>query len=131
MSSGKPPEFFFDRSLGKITAARLRESGYVIHLIADHYPRDADNVPDETWIAEGCSHGWALLTKDKRIRYRAIELAALHPGHLFCLVSGNLTISEMSEVWLNAMPRVLRAVHDRPSGFWHVYRNGTIRQMWP
>ena len=105
MSSGKPPEFFFDRSLGKITAARLRESGYVIHIIADHYPRDADNVPDETWIAEGCSHGWALLTKDKRIRSRAIELAAL--------------------------PRVLRAVHDRPSGFWHVYRNGTIRQMWP
>jgi hypothetical protein len=131
MYSGKPPEFFFDRSLGKITAARLRNAGYVVHRIADHYPHDADDIPDQTWIAEGCSHGWALLTKDKRIRYRASELAALHTGHLFCLVSGNLTISEMSIVWLNAMPRMLRAIRDHQTGFWHVYRDGTIRQMWP
>lgn len=69
MSSAERPEFFLDRSLGKTTASRLREAGFVIHLIADHYPDDASDIPDEEWIAEGCSNGWVLLTKDKRIRW--------------------------------------------------------------
>lgn len=96
MSSAERPEFFLDRSLGKTTASRLRDAGYVVHLIADHYPNDASDIPDEDWIAEGCSHGWVLLTKDKRIRYRAAELEALQEGHLFCLASGTMNIDEMT-----------------------------------
>jgi PIN domain-containing protein len=72
MFSAERPEYFLDRSLGKETASRLRDAGYVIHLIADHYPRDASDIPDEDWIAEGCSNRWVLLTKDKRIRYRLL-----------------------------------------------------------
>lgn len=51
MSSAERPEFFLDRSLGKKTASGLREAGYVVHLVADHYPNDAEDVPDEDWIA--------------------------------------------------------------------------------
>ena len=131
MSSVEPPEFFLDRSLGKITASRLRQAGYVVHLIAEHYPTDASTVPDETWIAEGCSHDWVLLTKDKRIRYRAEELAALQAGHLFCLSGGNLNIEEMARALLSAMPRISRAARSQPTGFWHVYRDGRIKRMWP
>lgn len=131
MSSAERPEFFLDRSLGKITASRLRESDYVVHLIAERYRTDANDIPDETWIAEGCSRGWVLLTKDKRIRYRADELGALQAGHLFCLAGGNLNIAEMSQALLDAMPRIARAVRSQPTGFWHVYRDGTIRRMWP
>src|SRR5680860_1461811 len=104
MSSVSPPEFFFYRSLGKITAQRLRDAGCTVHLIADFYPTDAKDIPDETWIAEGCSRGWVLLTKDQRIRYRAAELASLQEGHLFCLASGNMNIDEMAEAFVNAMP---------------------------
>jgi PIN like domain len=68
MSFAKPPEFFFDRSLGKASAAHLRNHGWIVHLIADHYDGDAEDVADEEWIAEGCSRGWLLLTKDKKIR---------------------------------------------------------------
>jgi hypothetical protein len=82
MSSAERPEFFLDRSLGRTTASRLREAGYVVHLIADHYVDDASDIPDEEWITEGCANGWVLLTKDKRIRYRAEELEALQEGHL-------------------------------------------------
>lgn len=131
MSSAGPPEFFLDRSLGKTPANQLREAGYLVHLIAEHYPADATKIPDETWIAEGCSRGWALLTKDKRIRYRAEELAALHRGHLFCLSGGNMGVDMMSQALLSAMPRIARAVATQRTGFWHVYRDGTIRRMWP
>jgi hypothetical protein len=64
--------------------------------MADHYPDDASDVPDEEWISEGCSNGWVLLTKDKRIRYQAAELEVLRESHLFCLVSGNMNIAEMT-----------------------------------
>jgi hypothetical protein len=131
MSSAERPEFFLDRSLGRITASRLREAGYVVHLIADRYPDDASNVPDEEWIAEGCSNGWILLTKDKRIRYRAAELEALQEGHLFCLVSGNVDINGMTRAFLEALPKIERVARQEPVGFWHVYRDGKITRMWP
>jgi hypothetical protein len=38
MSSARQPEFFFDRSLGKASATRLRKRGWIIHLIAEFYP---------------------------------------------------------------------------------------------
>ena len=92
MSSDKPPEFFLHRSLGKTSASRLRAAGHVVHLIADYYPRDAQEIGDAEWIAEGCRRGWTLLTKDRRIRYRTDELGALTSGHLFCLADGNVTL---------------------------------------
>jgi PIN like domain len=131
MSSAERPEFFLDRSLGRTTAARLREAGCVVHLIADLHPDDASEVPDEKWIAEGCSHGWVLLTKDKRIRYRAQELEALHAGHLFCLASGNMDIDGMTQAFLHALPKIERVIREEPVGFWHVYHDGQIRRMWP
>ena len=98
MSYDKPPECFFDRSLGKASATRLRDRGWIIHLIAEFYQDDAADIADEEWIAEGCSRSWILLTKHKKIRYRSHELGALESGHLFCLPSGN----QGSTRWLSA-----------------------------
>lgn len=131
MSSDRPPEFFFDRSLGKESARLLRAMGHVVHLVADLYPDDAQSIPDQQWIAEGCERGWVLLTKDKRIRYRADELAALQNGHLFCLSDGNANLDAISGAFGAAMPAILRAVRRHPLGFWHVHANGTIKKMWP
>ena len=72
-----------------------------------------------------------MLTKDKRIRYRAAELEALQQGHLFCLVSGNMNIDDMTQALQDALPRIERAVQSEPIGFWHVYRSGGIKRMWP
>jgi hypothetical protein len=130
MSSARQPEFFLDRSLGKNTAQGLRDGGHAVHLITDFYDDDAKDVPDEVWIADGCSRGWILLTKDKRIRYRARELAALN-GQLFCLVSGNASIAAMTTSFLAAMPRIARSVEHDAAGFWHVYADGSIKRMWP
>lgn len=80
MSFDRPPEYFFDRSLGKASATRLRDRGWIVHLIAEFYEDDAADIADEEWIAEGCSRGWILLTKDKKIRYRSHELGALDSG---------------------------------------------------
>jgi PIN like domain len=131
MSSDKPPEFFLDRSLGKTSASRLRKAGRVVHLIAEYYPRDAQDIGDAEWIAEGCRRGWILLTKDRRIRYRTGELAAITSGHLFCLADGNATLDQITQRFLNAMPAIHRAVRNTETGFWHVHEGGRITRMWP
>lgn len=131
MSSARPPEYFFDRSLGKASAGRLRDQGWIVHLIADFYRDDAADVADEEWIAEGCSRGWLLLTKDKKIRYRANELSALDSGHLFCLVSGNLALNEMAQRFVTAEQAMVRASRRHTVGFWHVHDQGRITKMWP
>lgn len=126
-----PSEFFFDRSLGKVSARLLRDRGWTIHLIADFYERDAARIGDEEWISEGCSRGWSLLTKDQKIRYRASQLAALGHGHLFCLANGNLPTREMAVRFQAARSKIERVVVYEPGGFWHVYEGGVIKLMWP
>lgn len=130
MSSDTPLEFFLDRSLGKATARHLREHGAVVHLIADCYSDDAQNIEDQTWIAEGCRQGWVLLTKDQRIRHRSRELEALD-GYLFCLSAGNATVDVMAERLIAALPAIARAVARGESGFWLVYADSSVRRKWP
>ncbi len=131
MSSARPPEFFLDRSLGKTSAHRLRIAGHGVHLITDFYPQDAQEIGDAEWIAEGCRRGWTLLTKDRRIRYRTDELGALTSGHLFCLSDGNVTLDQIAQRFLDAMPAIHRAIRNAEVGFWHVHANGRISKMWP
>ncbi|WP_415853768.1 hypothetical protein [Sinomonas sp. G460-2] len=130
MSSDRPSEVFFDRSLGKRSAEILREHGWIVHTIADHYPNDAQNIADEVWIAEGCRRGWILFTKDHKIRYRAEELEALS-GHLFCIPSGNLNTQEMADRFILATGAIIHAIGANSVGFWHVYAEGKIKRMWP
>ena len=70
-SAESRPEYFVDRSLGRLTAEHLRADGWGPRLIADHYPDDAQTVSDPEWIAEVCRRGWPLFTKDKAIQHRA------------------------------------------------------------
>jgi hypothetical protein len=86
-----------------------------MHLITDKYSDDAIDIPDEDWIAEGCSNGWVLLITNKRTRCRAAVLAA---------------VQEAPPV-LPVCPRIERMSLDESVGFWHVYRDCALKRMWP
>lgn len=127
-----PPEFFADRSLGRVTVERLRTEGWAIHRISEVYPDDARHVPDEDWISHGCRRGWTLLTKDKRIRYRAPEIGSLDGATLlFCLANQQLSTDQMVAALATARGRIHRAIDRGDAGFWHVYLDGSIKRMWP
>lgn len=67
--------FFIDRSLGRIDVpTRLRHC--VLH--DDQFPQDTE---DSVWLSALADLGWIILTKDERIRYRPLELAAKHVRH--------------------------------------------------
>ena len=58
----------------KNVGVTLRQSGLIIEFHADHFADDAD---DATWISAVGQRGWVVLTKDKTIRTRPVELQAL------------------------------------------------------
>lgn len=105
----EPLVFFVDRSLGRnIVAGALREAGEQIRIHDDHFPQ---NTPDATWLMDVGQRGWVVLTKDTRIRYRAIETNALRAAKVRAFVltaKGDLSGTEMAGVFIKALPRIKR-----------------------
>jgi hypothetical protein len=91
-SAAKPPEgtvFFIDRSLGtEPIRTELINSGLVVEIHDDHFARDED---DRVWLQTVGERGWVVLTKDQRLRYRPLEIAALRASsaRVFVLTAGN------------------------------------------
>lgn len=119
---------FVDRDLWSRTLdATPREAG--IPFVA-HRDRFAHDTPDAQWLAAAAEHGWVIVTRDQRIRYRANEVAAVRRGrlHLFALSSGNLSAAESARIVVAAWPRIRAAVRDHaPPMLWRIDRSGRIR----
>jgi predicted nuclease of predicted toxin-antitoxin system len=110
------PPLFIDRSLGRLTiATALRARGAEVHTHDAHFPQ---NARDEEWLAEVGRRGWAVITKDTRIRYRQTEITALVAGGVraFVLTRGDLSGPEMAAILVNSLPHLARfsARHESP-----------------
>jgi PIN like domain len=129
-SSASPPEFFADRCLGKSAPTLLAERGWVIHLISDHFPDDAQAVSDPDWMAYGLSRSWALLTQDERIRRQpaALELLRRHRGAIFCLSSAELPVRARVERLCAHQGAICDAVRTGRGGFFLVHEHLVVRQ---
>jgi predicted nuclease of predicted toxin-antitoxin system len=110
-SRQEPPErptFFIDRCLGdRVLAEGLRAQSLTVRIHKDHFAPDAK---DEDWLREVGRRRWVVLTKDKMLRYRETEIAALLAAKVraFVLTSGNLRADEMAEAFVKALPRMQR-----------------------
>ena len=119
-SAAKPPEetvFFIDRSLGvEPIRTELINAGLTVEIHDDHFPRDEE---DRVWLKAVGELGWVILTKDQKLRYRPLEIAALRASkaRVFVLTAGNLRGSEIAAVFISALPRICRALHARPGPF--------------
>ena len=101
------PRFFLDRSLGrKAVPEALRADGWDLITLAEHYGVPADEqVADTEWIEEAAKRGWPVLMKDKRIRHRRAEIAAVaeHKARCFVITRGDLPSAEMVQrlIWMS------------------------------
>ena len=89
----------------------------------------ADDTPDTEWIAAVAKRGWIILTRDRRIRYRANEAAAVRTGrlHLFALTSGNVSAAETATIVVKAWPAIQRPVATTPPPkMWSISRGGGV-----
>ena len=98
------PHFFVDRSLGAVQVPKLlREAGWSLVTLAEHYGKPADEgIADVDWLGLCGERGWPVLMKDAKVRYRAAERDALVQAGVtaFCLASGNLPFAEMAAVFI-------------------------------
>lgn len=111
------PVLFLDRSLGRrVIATALRAAGATVEIHDDHFPPDA---PDAHWLAAVGQRGWVVLTKDRRIRYRTLERAALLMAGVraFVLTAGDLQGPEMARIFVRALPVITRVTARTPAPF--------------
>jgi predicted nuclease of predicted toxin-antitoxin system len=119
-SVAKPPDgaiIFIDRSLGiEPIRTELIKAGLVVEIHDDHFVRDEE---DRIWLRAVGERGWVVLTKDQRLRYRPLEVAALRASkaRVFVLTAGNLRGSEIAAVFLTALPRIFKVLHSVPGPF--------------
>lgn len=127
-----PPESFVDRCLGRSAPKLLREWGWTVHLIADHYPADAQDIPDDEWMAEGVRRGWKLLTQDVKILRQdaALELLGLHDGHAFALPDGQLSWQDKALRFHTHQPAIYRIARRSSYGFYTV-TSVEVARRWP
>ena len=87
-----------------------------VEVQADHFAPDG---PDEEWPGAVGKHGWIVLTKDERIRYRPNERRTfLRSGvRAFILTSRNLTGEEMGKVFVKALGKMKKLVDKQRGSF--------------
>jgi predicted nuclease of predicted toxin-antitoxin system len=88
----------------------------VVEIHDDHFARDEE---DRVWLQKAGEQGWVILTKDQRLRYRPLEIAALRAGNarVFVLTAGNLRGIEIASVFLVALPRICKVLHSKRGPF--------------
>jgi len=128
-----PPEFFVDRSLGRVVVARaIRALGHSVHTMAEVYPGGRDeNVRDVDWIRDADGAGWVALTKDQRITRYPDELAALDASTLRVFAIGNqhLTGQQMADYYTTNMYRIVQRCR-RPGPFVEVVHRASVERRW-
>jgi predicted nuclease of predicted toxin-antitoxin system len=111
------PTFFVDRCLGdKALAQALRANGLTVEVHKDHFAPDAK---DPDWLREAGRRKWVVLTKDKMLRYRETEIAALRAANVraFVLTSGNLKADDMAAAFMKALPKMRRVLRKVKGSF--------------
>ena len=98
-SPSRPSRYFTDRSLGRHDLpTTLRALGWDLLTHHELYgPRD-EEVPDVEWLEYCGRNDLPVLTKDKRLRHRPAEIAAIRSFSVraFVLTSGSLRAEQQA-----------------------------------
>ncbi|HEV2393428.1 MAG TPA: hypothetical protein VG146_13840 [Verrucomicrobiae bacterium] len=107
--------------------AALRAAGAQVEIHDDHFPQDAQ---DRAWLANAGKRGWVVLTKDKRLRYCAVETDALMTAKVRAFVltaRGDLSGVEIGRILVNALPAMRKLCATvSPPFVGHVSRDGSV-----
>jgi hypothetical protein len=126
----RPPAVFLDESIDAESAAKaLRDAGATVERARQHF---APGTPDEEWLAAVGKRGWIVFTRDKRIRYRALELESLIDARVraFVFIGGNVTSADTAAALAKAFPKVAKiAASERPPFVYNIGRSGNLTKV--
>jgi len=83
----------------------LRNAGADVRRLTQEFERGTD---DQVWLQHARAKGLLVLTRDKRIRYRQLELGALQAARFraFVFTGGNVTMQETANILTRALPKI-------------------------
>jgi len=132
-SSSRPPEpltLFLDESLdATVVADALRAAGAAVERLTDHF---AKGTEDRIWLEWAGANRRVVLTRDKRIRYRRLELLALQAARVraFVFTGGNVGMKDTGKILAGALPRIERIARRDPGPFiYHIGKSGRPIRM--
>lgn len=103
--------------MGRVYVAdALRKAGARVEVLTDHFPEDAR---DEHWLRKAGAENWIVLTKDKRIRHRSNEFAAVRrfKARVFVLTSKDLRGPETAQLLCGALDKLVLFASSNPAPF--------------
>lgn len=95
----------------------LRAAGHVAHV--QDSTTFGTGTLDEDWLPHVGNRGWILITKDKNIRKREIELRALRQAGVksFVITASDLNGPDQARIVEEALPAMLRLLKRRAAHF--------------
>ena len=128
----RPPEpeliIFLDENLdGDSVAEALRAASVPIRRLSEELDR---SMEDATWLSIVAARGWAIATRDNRMRHRSSERAAiLEAGAIVVVLRGDGLRGEvMASMLADAYPALKRlASRYQPPMIIHIYADGRVR----
>ncbi|MEG4308674.1 hypothetical protein QUB33_21025 [Microcoleus sp. B3-A4] len=119
--------FFIDRCLGKKLADPLRNKGATVEIHDDHFKQD---IEDKDWLRIVGERNWVVLTKDKKIATRPLELLAVAQGNvrLFAFVDGDVPGVVVAQAFVNALENMQRFILGNQAPFIaKVHQSGLVK----
>jgi 5S rRNA maturation endonuclease (ribonuclease M5) len=101
-------------------------TGATVLIHDDHFAPDEQDI---NWLKVAGEKGWIVLTKDSRIRYRALEKMTLMKAGVaaFILTSADLKGKEMAEIFIHALPAISKTINKYQKPFIaKIIRNGKV-----
>lgn len=114
---------------GKELSEALRKWRLTVHLSRDLFGK---GVADEVLLEKAGERGWILLTKDRRIRWRPPELAALKRARVRALFfgAGDMTSAQMIRSFRAALPRIQRLIkREKPPFLRRITPKGFLEKL--
>lgn len=116
---------FFDASLIGVARALEAQDERIIYPGHPDWPLSQD-APDEDWLRYVGERGWCAILRDKRIRFRETQRAALETHRVRAVViatSRNLSIDE-NVALLRRHWRGIEGALSGPPSYWHLTASG-------
>jgi predicted nuclease of predicted toxin-antitoxin system len=118
---------FIDRCLENKLADTLRNVGATVEIHDDHFSQD---INDEDWLRIVGERNWVVLTKDKKIASRPLDLLAVAQGdvRLFAFVDGDVSGVVVAQAFVNALENMRGFMRGNPAPFIaKVHQSGMVK----
>jgi hypothetical protein len=104
----------------------LEKAGAIVKKHKDYFPPEALDVD---WLMEVSKLDWVVLTKDKKIGSRPLEVDAIARAgvKVFILVSGDLSSQQMADVFANSLEKLKGIAKGNKAPFIaKIYKSGKV-----